>query len=322
MRGRDGGREWLRNLSPDPVVRAEFLQRLRVDATRFVLHPNLSDEEQGENLQVIKDCEMLLPALAQELSELGKPLNPPNAVLHYGREPWEKRLTLDRLLKLEQKYPSLIKKYAEGCLPFHRIGEPLWLEHIETGEYSCLKRALGFLLDDSEQKLAEAHSNAVRIAQKGQDSPQGKGKRNRGPEYGKDAEGIRIAQAAAAPKRTRRMPSVAQKDDKDGQRLPSADQQEHPAGESKGKNLENGGRAEREAGAEKTRPGNDRKGDPALLDGKDRVSFRTAEQYLGITERQRQKLCKSGSLTVEGQGSNRKITTESLKTYLPPENPN
>lgn len=64
-----------------------------------------------------------------------------------------------------------------------------------------------------------------------------------------------------------------------------------------------------------------RKGDPSLLDRKDRVTFRTAEEYLGVTERQRQNLIKRGSLTVEGQGHNRKITTESLRKYLPPENP-
>jgi hypothetical protein len=52
------------------------------------------------------------------------------------------------------------------------------------------------------------------------------------------------------------------------------------------------------------------------------VNFRTAEQYLGISERQRQKLINSGSLKVEGQGQNRKITAESLKAYLPPEIPN
>jgi hypothetical protein len=70
------------------------------------------------------------------------------------------------------------------------------------------------------------------------------------------------------------------------------------------------------------RCGKTRKGDATLLAGKQVVNFRTAEQYLGITERQRQKLVKEGSLVVEGKGSNRKITSESLKSYLPPENPN
>ena len=74
-------------------------------------------------------------------------------------------------------------------------------------------------------------------------------------------------------------------------------------------------------GTEQRTP-NTRKGDGTLLDQKRLVSFGTAEQYLGISERQRQKLIKSGALKVEGQGQNRKITAESLKIYLPPENPN
>jgi hypothetical protein len=52
------------------------------------------------------------------------------------------------------------------------------------------------------------------------------------------------------------------------------------------------------------------------------VSFGTAEEYLGISDRQRQKLISSGALKLEGKGHNRKITTESLKKYLPPEIPN
>jgi hypothetical protein len=85
--------------------------------------------------------------------------------------------------------------------------------------------------------------------------------------------------------------------------------------------LENGGRTDQRAATKKTTRRNNRKGDPKLLVGKDRVTFRTAEQYLGITERQRQNLIKSRSLVVEGQGHNRKITTASLRSYLPPENP-
>jgi hypothetical protein len=64
------------------------------------------------------------------------------------------------------------------------------------------------------------------------------------------------------------------------------------------------------------------KGDATLLDGKRLVNFATAEQYLGISERQRQKLISSEALKTEGQGHNRKITVESLKAYLPPEIPN
>ncbi len=65
-----------------------------------------------------------------------------------------------------------------------------------------------------------------------------------------------------------------------------------------------------------------RKGDITLLASKRAVNFKIAEQYLGISERQRQKLMKQGILAVEGKGHNRKITVESLKAYLPPENAN
>jgi hypothetical protein len=69
------------------------------------------------------------------------------------------------------------------------------------------------------------------------------------------------------------------------------------------------------------RCGKTRKGDPTLLAGKLAVNFKTAEQYLGIKERQRQDLVTKEVLVVNGQGSNRKISSESLKSYLPPENP-
>jgi len=64
------------------------------------------------------------------------------------------------------------------------------------------------------------------------------------------------------------------------------------------------------------------KGNGILLKGKLSVNFRTAEEYLGITERQRQKLVSTQALQVVGKGHNRKITTESLINYLPAENPN
>lgn len=64
-----------------------------------------------------------------------------------------------------------------------------------------------------------------------------------------------------------------------------------------------------------------RKGDGTLLEGKSLVSFKTAEEYLGISERQRQNLMKKGSLQFEGGGHNQKITVASLKKYLPPEIP-
>ena len=64
-----------------------------------------------------------------------------------------------------------------------------------------------------------------------------------------------------------------------------------------------------------------RKGNIGLLEGKEAVSFKTGETYLGITARQRQKLTKDGVLVTIGGGSNKKVTTESLRRYLPPENP-
>jgi hypothetical protein len=51
------------------------------------------------------------------------------------------------------------------------------------------------------------------------------------------------------------------------------------------------------------------------------VTFKAAEEYLGISERQRQSLVKLKKLDVQGQGHNKKITTESLLKYLPAENP-
>jgi hypothetical protein len=72
----------------------------------------------------------------------------------------------------------------------------------------------------------------------------------------------------------------------------------------------------------KPRPGKERKGDGSLLAGKRAVNFRTAEQYLGLTERQRQNLVKDKVLVVEGKGQNKKITTDSLRAYVTPENPN
>jgi hypothetical protein len=65
-----------------------------------------------------------------------------------------------------------------------------------------------------------------------------------------------------------------------------------------------------------------RKGDATLLGEKQFVSFKTAEEYLGISERHRQKLMKRGTLKFQGEGHNRKISTESLKACLRPEIPN
>lgn len=64
-----------------------------------------------------------------------------------------------------------------------------------------------------------------------------------------------------------------------------------------------------------------RKGDPSLIEGKEVVEFRTAEQYLGVTERQRQNLIRRKILATVGEGQNRQVTTVSLKLYLPPRKP-
>jgi hypothetical protein len=72
----------------------------------------------------------------------------------------------------------------------------------------------------------------------------------------------------------------------------------------------------------KPRPGKERKGDASLLAGKRAVNFKIAEQYLGLTERQRQNLVKDQILVVEGKGQSKKITTDSLRAYVTPENPN
>jgi hypothetical protein len=98
------------------------------------------------------------------------------------------------------------------------------------------------------------------------------------------------------------------------------------AGDGRGPAVENTGALPADSGAPrqniKLRPGKERKGDASLLAGKRAVNFRTAEQYLGLTERQRQNLVKDHVLVVEGKGQNKKITTDSLRAYLPPENPN
>jgi hypothetical protein len=64
----------------------------------------------------------------------------------------------------------------------------------------------------------------------------------------------------------------------------------------------------------------ERKGDPALLGNKEWVSPQTAERYLGIAERQRQKLVKDHVLEARGKRENQKISTESILRYLLPKN--
>jgi hypothetical protein len=63
------------------------------------------------------------------------------------------------------------------------------------------------------------------------------------------------------------------------------------------------------------------KGDATLLEGKETVSFKIAQAYLGIGERQRQQRVKDKILDVKGGGRNKQITTESLKKYHPPKSP-
>jgi hypothetical protein len=74
-------------------------------------------------------------------------------------------------------------------------------------------------------------------------------------------------------------------------------------------------------GAMKDQRAKSREGDPRLLGDKRLVSFKTAEEYLGISDRQRQNLIKSGELKIEGKGQYKQITTDSLRAYRPPENP-
>jgi hypothetical protein len=69
------------------------------------------------------------------------------------------------------------------------------------------------------------------------------------------------------------------------------------------------------------RPRKDRKGDVSLFNGEPTVNFQIAETYLGIGERQRQMLMKSGALVVQGKRRDRTITTDSLMAYVPPKQP-
>ena len=63
------------------------------------------------------------------------------------------------------------------------------------------------------------------------------------------------------------------------------------------------------------------KGDARPFKSKVSVTFREAQQYLGITERRRQQLVKDGTLIVVGGGQNRRITVKSLFDYLPERKP-
>ena len=63
------------------------------------------------------------------------------------------------------------------------------------------------------------------------------------------------------------------------------------------------------------------RGDASLLAKKDYVSLKTAEIYLGVTERQRQYLVSAKKLTQAGSGHQKKISVASLIAYCPPEKP-
>ncbi len=62
-----------------------------------------------------------------------------------------------------------------------------------------------------------------------------------------------------------------------------------------------------------------RVGDPFLLNGKRLVAMQTAQIYLGVGKRRVQQLVKDGTLDTEGRGIHKKIVTDSLKKYVPPE---
>jgi hypothetical protein len=61
-----------------------------------------------------------------------------------------------------------------------------------------------------------------------------------------------------------------------------------------------------------------RMGDATILHNREWVTIKAAASYLGITVRAVQIAAKKGSLTVKGK-PNRRISTESLLKYLPPE---
>jgi hypothetical protein len=63
-----------------------------------------------------------------------------------------------------------------------------------------------------------------------------------------------------------------------------------------------------------------RMGDSSLLGNAESVNFQIADQYLGLTNRQRQNLVSKEVLKTVGGGHNRRITTDSLRKYLAPIN--
>ena len=61
-----------------------------------------------------------------------------------------------------------------------------------------------------------------------------------------------------------------------------------------------------------------RMGDPTPLLGKDWVTLKHAEEYLGVTRRAIEKAANKGTLTAQGSHGKRRISVESLLKYLPP----
>jgi hypothetical protein len=62
-----------------------------------------------------------------------------------------------------------------------------------------------------------------------------------------------------------------------------------------------------------------KKANATLLKGKEYVPVHTACSYLGVGRRAVEYAMKKGSLTSQGRSQNRKISTDSLLKYLPPE---
>ena len=62
-----------------------------------------------------------------------------------------------------------------------------------------------------------------------------------------------------------------------------------------------------------------KKGNADPLSGKQWITFQTARTYLGCGRRAIEIAAKKGSLITQGRGTKRRILTESLLTYLPPE---
>jgi hypothetical protein len=206
-----------------------------------------------------------------------------------------RRLELQRT-ELERERPELADKGASHVLQ----DSPRPLERLYAKVGHCIEDVKAELIGRGERLRPD---QSLAPASIGKGGPQEEGKA-----VAKFAHAPRVVRLETLERLLPKYTSELAPDSRE--RLPIA------------KALANGGRGTDHKTVLKTRRRDDRKGELKLLQGKDRVTFRVAEQYLGITERQRQNLVKSGALTVEGRGHNRKVTTKSLREYLPPENPN